>query len=265
MPALLAALALACPATTVHYGPTPVGTPWVRAGSVTGNVFAYSGSTLMDGRVNSSDGLVLYTHGGTGNPAMKILWTIRRPGRWLTLRGTRLDAPGVFAQRWRGAREVPSIVNVPAAGCWRLSLDSGKTRASFVVAAVDAPAEAVCEPTRVYRDDVAWMPTTPRSNGITAKLFVSTVEGADRALVYAGGAKFLWVTPHPGPQVTLRGVRLDRGGSFEQSFFSAASDSPPVTGIVYPSSLEIPSSGCWAVRVTIGGRTGLAVFEAVVT
>jgi hypothetical protein len=196
---------------------------------------------------------------------MKILWTMRRPGRWLTLRGTRLDAPGAFTQRWRGGREVPSIVDVPAAGCWRLSLDSGKTHAAVVIDAVDAPAVPVCEPTRVYRDGVAWMPTTPRSNGIEARLFVSTVAGADRALVYAGGAKFLWVTPHPGPQVTLRGVRLDHTGTFEQSFFSAASDSPPVTGIVYPSDLAIPSSGCWAVRVTIGGRTGLAVFEAVVT
>jgi hypothetical protein len=260
-PLLAAAALLGCPASTVHYGPTPVGTPWVQAGRITGNVFAYSGPMLMDDRVNSSDGLVLYTNGGTGNPAMKILWTMRTDGQRLTIRGTRLDASGAFTQSFRGGREVPSIVDVPAAGCWRLSLRTGKLRASVVVKAVDPPADSACAPTPVHRDDIAWMPTTPTGNGILAKQFVSTVEGADRAVVYAGGAKFLWWTPHPGPQVTLAGVRLDRPGTFRQTFPSAVTD----TGIVFPTNLVIPSSGCWAVRVTIGGRTGLAVFEAVVT
>ena len=218
----------------------------------------------MDGRVNASDGLVLYIHSRTGNPAMKILWTMRKGGRRLTIRGTRLDASGAFMQRFRGPGRSRRSSTSPAAGCWRLSLRSGKLRATFVVAAVAAPAEPACEPTRVHRDAVVWMPTTPTANGIVAKLFVSTVESADRALVYAGGAKFLWVTPHPGPQVILTGTRLDRPGSSRESFFSATSDSPPVTGIVFPSNLVIPASGCWAVRVTIGGRTGLAVFESVV-
>lgn len=266
MAALLAAAALVgCPASTVHYGPGSGGTPWVRSGAITGNVFAYSGRMLMDERVNASDGLVLYTGGGTGNPAMKVLWTMRRPSTGVVLRGSRLDAPGTFTQRLAGGREVPSVVEIPVAGCWRLALRSRSSRASFVVRAVDPPAEPVCEPTRVHRDGIAWMATTPSTNAIVAKQFVTTVEGADRALVYAGGAKFLWTTPRPGPQVTLAGQRLDRPGSFVQSFPSAASDSPPMTGIVFPSNLVIPSSGCWAVRVSIAGRTGLAVFEAVVT
>jgi hypothetical protein len=263
-PLLAAAALLGCPATTVHYSTSP---PWVQSGAITGRVFAYGGRTLMDGRVNGSDGLVLYTHGRTLSGTTKILWIVRKGyGATLTLRATRLDGEGAFTQRFahRGG-QFPSIVDLPGPGCWRLSLRTGNARASFVVRAVDQPAESVCEPTRVYRDDIAWMPTTPSSNGIVAKLFVSTVEGADRALVYAGGAKFLWTTPHPGPQVTLAGLRLDQPGSFRQSFWSAASDSPPVTGIVFPSTLVIPSSGCWAVRVSIGGRTGLAVFEAVVT
>jgi hypothetical protein len=273
--AWLAAIALAgCPATTVHYGPTPVGTPWVTAGAVTGHVFAYGGRTLMDARVNGSDGLVLYTRGRTPDGATKILWVVRRRyGATLTLRATRLDGAGTFTQRYkhRGG-QFPSIVDIPEPGCWRLSLRTGKVRATFALQAVDAPAEPVCEPTPVFSHEphprfgnVKWMPTMPRSSAIDAVLFVSTVQGADRALVYAGGAKFLWWTPHPGPEVTLAGERLDRPGSFRQSFFGAASDSPPVTGIIFPSSLDIPSSGCWAVRVTIGGRTGLAVFEAVVT
>ena len=139
-PLLAAAALLGCPASTVHYGPSSFGTPWVRSGAITGNVFAYSGPMLMDGRVNGADGLVLYTHGGTGNPAMKVLWTMRRASAGLTVRGARLDAPGAFTQRFAGGREVPSIVKIPAAGCWRLALLAGKARASFVVSAVDPPA-----------------------------------------------------------------------------------------------------------------------------
>jgi hypothetical protein len=270
--AWLAALALAgCPATTVHYGAAPGGTPWVASGAITGRLFAYGGRTLMDGRVNSSDGLVLYTHGRTPSGATKILWVVRkRFGPTLTLRATRLDGPGTFMQRFtHGGGQFPSIVDVPQAGCWRLSLRTGTVRATFVVQAVDLPAESICEATPVYRGDVTRMPTTPRSNGIEARLFVSTVPGADRALIYAGGrapegwsTKFLWWSPWRGGSVTLDGVRLDAIGTFHQSSTAAAAEDGT---IVYPSIVEIPTSGCWAVRVTIGPRTGLAVFNAVVT
>jgi hypothetical protein len=280
--AWLAAIALAgCPATTVHYGAT-VGTPWVAAGAVTGRVFAYSGRTLMDARVNGSDGLVLYTHGRTPDGATKILWVVRRRyGPTLSLRATRLDGSGTFTQRFaHGGGQFPSIIDIPTSGCWRLSLRTGKVRATFVVQAVDAPAESFCEPTPVFRRDpphprfgtVTWMPTTPRSNGIAAVLFVSTLPGADRALIYAGGqapegwsTKFLWWSPMPGGGLTLAGWRLDGNGTFKQTFQSAWSDDPPVTGPIFPSIVDIPTAGCWAVRVSTGGRTGLAVFNAVVT
>jgi hypothetical protein len=270
-PLLAAAALLGCPASTVHYGPTPVGTPWIADRSVTGNLFAYGGRTLMDARVNSSDGVVLYTHGHTLSGATKVLWVVRRNyGATLTLRGTRLDGSGTFTQRFahRGG-QFPSIVDIPEAGCWRLSLHSGKVRATFVVQAVDVPAESFCEPTRVYRDGVSRMPTTPTTNGIEATRFVSTVPGADRAVIYAGGrapegwsTKFLWWSPKPAGGLVLNGTRLDAPGSFRQTFTSAAADDGT---IVYPSIVEIPTSGCWAVRVTIGPRTGLAVFDAVVT
>ena len=276
MAAWLAALALAgCPASTVHYGPTSVGTPWVRSGAITGNLFAYAGKTLMDGRVNSSDGLLLYTRGGTGNPAMKILWTTRGGAAGLTVLGRRLDAAGSFKQRFSGRGEFPSIVKIPAAGCWRLWVRSGSRHGAFVVRAIDAPAESFCEPSLVFRHvphprfgDVTWMPTTPRSNGIAAVRFVSTLPGADSAVIYAGGmapegwsTKFLWWSPQPAGGVALDGWRLDGIGTFRQSFPAASSND----GTVYPSIVDIPTSGCWAVRVTIGPRTGLAVFNAVVT
>jgi hypothetical protein len=267
-PLLAAAALLGCPATTVHYS-TEV--PWVRSGVVTGRVFAYGGRTLMDGRVNGSDGLVLYTHGRTLSGTTKILWVVRkRFGATLTLRATRLDGPGTFTRRFaHGGGQFPSIVDIPTAGCWRLSLRTGKARATVVAQAVGVPAESFCEASPVFRDGRTRMPTTPRSNGIEAALFVSTVPGADRALIYAGGrapegwsTKFLWWSPVRGGSVVLNGLRLDAVGSFRQSFNAAAADDGT---IVYPSIVEIPSAGCWAVRVTIGPRTGLAVFDAVVT
>ena len=261
----LAALALAaCPSTTVHYGPTSVGTPWIASGAITGHLFAYGPRTLMDGRVNSSDGVVLYTRGGTGNPATKILWTTKRGAGQLLLSGRRLDAPGSFAQRFVGAgtRQFPSIVKIPTAGCWRLSVRTGKVRATFVVQAVDAPSEAFCEPTRVVRDGTGTsMPTTPSANGIKA-LAATTLPGVDRAVVMAGGAKFVWWSPKPGGELRLEGLRLDGIGSFRQTIQGASTeDRVPI----FPSIVQIPSAGCWAVRVSTGGRTGLAVFNAVVT
>jgi hypothetical protein len=280
--AWLATIALAaCPASTVHYGVTSVGTPWITVGAVKGHVFAYGGRTLMDARVNGSDGLVLYTHGRTLDGATKLLWVVRRGyGPTLSIRAVRLDAPGTFTQRFahRGGL-FPSIIDLPEGGCWSLTLRTGKVRARVVLKAVDAPAEPFCEATPVFRHtlhprfgDVTWMPTTPRSNGIAAVLFVSTIPGAERALIYAGGlapegwaTKFLWWSPRPGGGLTLDGWRLDGTGTFRQSFTSALGVSPPVQGIVFPSIVEIPTAGCWAVRVSTGGRSGLAVFNAVVT
>jgi hypothetical protein len=273
-PLLAAAALLGCPATTVHYGPTPIGTPWARSGAITANVFAYGGNMLMDGRVNGSDGLVLYTHGGTGNPAMKVLWTTRAPGVRLAVVGSRLDGAGRFAQRFNGGREVPSIVRIPTAGCWRLSVRSGSARGAFVLRAVDAPVVPVCQPTTVFRTtphprfgNVDWMPTTPTSGGIVAVRFVSTVPDLDGAVIYAGGVapagwatKFLWWSPRSGPRAVLSGSRLDGSGSFRQILPAAADDGGT---IFYPSIVDIPTPGCWAVRVEIGGRAGLAVFKAV--
>jgi hypothetical protein len=38
-----------------------------------------------------------------------------------------------------------------------------------------------------------------------------------------------------------------------------------VTGPVFPSIVDIPTAGCWAVKVVSGSRAGLVVFQAVVT
>ena len=71
----------------------------------------------MDGRVNQSDGAVIYT-----GDAAKILWRVpgRASGMSLQLTARRLDGPGAFVQRFptAGGGDFPSIVDIPSAGCW---------------------------------------------------------------------------------------------------------------------------------------------------
>jgi hypothetical protein len=270
-----------CAASTVHYTATRVGTPWIRANGITGHLFAYGGRTLMDERVNASDGVVLYVRGGTGDPAMKVLWATSRGTRRLTVRGIRLDGSGSFMQQFgsAGGGQFPSIVSIPTAGCWRLAVRSGSRRATFVVRALEPPTESMCHPTAVLRHtphprfgNVTWMPARPRSSGIVAVLFVSTLPGAESAVVYAGGrapegwsTKFLWWSPRPGSSLELKGRRMDLIGTFDQSERSAIGIDPPVTGPVFPSIVTIPAAGCWAVTVSTGGRAGMVVFQSVVT
>jgi hypothetical protein len=265
-----------CASTTVHYTGTRVGTPWVAAGrAFTGHVFYYSG-ILGDGRVNQSDGLVAYA-----GVAGKVLWVPRgagRAARTLVVGARRLDGAGAFTQRLRSVpgKRFPSELTIPGAGCWRLTLRSGRLRASAVVQAVAPPAGPRCDATPVFRQDpphprfgrITWLQATPRSEGVAAIRFVSVVPGADRALIYAGGrapegwnTKFLWWAPHPTGPLTLTGRRLDGVGRFVQREGSASSDD----GIVFPSIVEIPTAGCWAVTVSMGKTAGLVVFQAVVT
>lgn len=265
-----------CASTTVRYTATKVGTPWVAAGGAfTGHVFYYS-QIAGDGRVNQSDGLVAYA----GVPG-EVLWVPRnrrRAGATLVVSARRLDGDGSFTRRLREVpgRQFPSQLTIPAAGCWRLTLQSGRLRSSVVVQAVAPSTEPRCDPTPVIRGDpphprfgaVTWMQATPRTSGVVAIRFVSVVPGADSAIIYAGGrtpegssTKFLWWAPHPTGPLTLTGRRIDRPGRFVQHFGSAATDED----IVFPSIVEIPNAGCWAVTVAMGKAAGLVVFQAVVT
>jgi hypothetical protein len=265
-----------CAATTVQYSATRVGTPWVAAGrAFAGHVFYYS-EILGDGRVNQSDGLVAYA----GVPG-KVLWVPRnrrRAGATLVITARRLDGDGALTRRVRAVagRQFPSQLTLPAAGCWRVTLRSGRLGSSVVVQVVAGPAEPRCEATPVFREDpphprfgrITWMQATPRSVGVAAIRFVSVLPGADRAIIYAGGqapegwaTKFLWWAPHPTGTLVLTGRRVGGTGRFVQKFGSAASDD----AIVFPSIVEIPTAGCWAVTVSMGQAAGLVVFQAVVT
>lgn len=70
-----------------------------------------------------------------------MLWIARRKAAAarLVIRGRRLDAPGSFVTRAQnvGQYQFPSYVEIPAAGCWRVTVSAGNVSGSVVFAAVD--------------------------------------------------------------------------------------------------------------------------------
>ncbi len=73
---------------------------------------------------------------------MKVPWWVDNGAGNLELVGTRLDAAGRFSQvfpmAWSPPGVYPSIVDIPAAGCWLLRLRTGKLAGVLVVRAIDA-------------------------------------------------------------------------------------------------------------------------------
>ena len=149
------AAALACPATPVHGEPLPQsGTlsslKWVQAtprrAGIVGILFGYDGRLVDPARPT----FALWTRGVAPEGwHTKVLWNIRNrhAGNDVAIRGRRLDAPGRFAQRFHAVGTdgsargsfYASIVELPAAGCWRLDVGSGGARGTLVLRAVDAP------------------------------------------------------------------------------------------------------------------------------
>jgi hypothetical protein len=133
-----------CAATVVHRTPNRgigslSGSRWIRLRSSTPGVFGVLfGGEVVGGR------LALYAGGKNpftgGNE--KILWLVPRRARIgsdTRLVGRRLDSSGSFVEHLGEAgagstpgRDFPSIVDVPKAGCWRLTLRSGGLSAAAV-------------------------------------------------------------------------------------------------------------------------------------
>lgn len=263
-----ASLAAGCPATPVQYGwhrEAPRDTaPWVAAGSdrrrLVGHLYGYW-DMLGDARVRTSPGLVLYA----GRPA-KIGWIPRSWGddwgRYLAIDGRRLDGPGTFRQRFRRAvtpQFYPTGVTVPSAGCWRLTLRSGRRSVTVVARAMEPPAASPCDLSRGEGTDVR---ATPSSSRIVAGWGWRTADGG--ALLYVGGrtpdggnTKVLWRAegPHEG-WIEIFGRRLDGAGSFQQMFGA-------VSGGFFPSIVVVPEPGCWLLTVRTGHVGGVIVFRAV--
>jgi hypothetical protein len=83
-----------------------------------------------------------------GGPNTKFLWWAPHPGASLAVVGQRLDVPGGFRAVFNsaygdvgnqgGQTIFPSIIDVPQAGCWSLTLRTGRS-AGQVVFQVVAP------------------------------------------------------------------------------------------------------------------------------
>jgi hypothetical protein len=113
-----------------------------------GNAFARPRSSGIRGGWGpwrtAKNGALIYTHGHYDGMNMKVPWWVRgNGGPSLRLAGTRLDGAGSFIQEFPMALSpkgvFPSIIDVPAAGCWLLTLRTGLRAGVLVVRAIDAP------------------------------------------------------------------------------------------------------------------------------
>jgi hypothetical protein len=241
-----------CAATTVDYGPAKHPTlgelPWVLARPQTDAVLGFLVSyqrTLRDGRVNDSDGLVLWRTGE------RIVWTIREGP--LTLVGRRLDGRGSFRTRLAASADgFVSEPRFPSSGCWRLTVGS----ASVVARVVSRPGRAGCDATRAAGSGLTL--ARPRSAGIAGGFTWRTDD--DRLLLYTHGqgpggfnAKVPWWSRRGHGSLELTGMRLDREGRFRQELQEAGT-AQYAAGYhaVFPSIVDVPAPGCWLLRLRVG-------------
>jgi hypothetical protein len=126
--------------------------PWIRAEAGSSGLVGllwYWPQSWQRARVREAR---IFTHGeARGGSSTKILWAfldrrVRNRGDWeVVVTGRRLDAAGSFTQRFAaifyddqdGAPSYASIVDIPAAGCWKLTLTSGDLRGSVTLRALD--------------------------------------------------------------------------------------------------------------------------------
>jgi hypothetical protein len=246
-----------CAANLVRYQlakhPTLHDTPWIVARPATRGVLGFVVSyprMLRDGRVNRSDGLVLWTSGG------RIVWS--GPSLPSTLVGRRLDGRGEFrVPLVRSDDGLVSDLRFPSAGCWRLRVGG----ATAVVRVVSTPSEVGCAATPL---EDGWAAARPHSSGIRGG-WGPWRTPAGGALLYTHGhgagwnMKVLWRARRGGAlSLTLAGTRLDADGSF-------AEELPTPNGMhnVYPSNVDIPAAGCWLLTLRTARLAGVIVVQAV--
>jgi hypothetical protein len=139
----------ACAASHVHYSPDTTATgglrsiPWLATaptGMFHAHLFLYGGTPWPKLRLV---GARIFTTVRTRAVNPKVLWTAQRQGAGATLliSGERLDKPGHFSARYPSVppgNQFPSYVEVPKAGCWRVTVTSGKLVGAVTFAAVDS-------------------------------------------------------------------------------------------------------------------------------
>jgi hypothetical protein len=138
-----AAVLASCPVSHVHYRSYPgvgeglAGVPWVATsnGAFYGHLFYVEGTPWWR---SQPVGAHIFTTVIPRRINPKVLWIARRgTARTVFLRGQRLDASGSFSSRWPGGEQTPSYVEIPAAGCWRVTITAGVTSGSIVFVAVN--------------------------------------------------------------------------------------------------------------------------------
>ena len=246
----------ACAASVVRYQtakhPALHDVPWILARPATRGVLGFLVSypqTLRDGRVNRSDGVVLWTKGA------RIVWS--GPGLPTTLVGRRVDGRGGLRLRLvRTADGLVSELRFPSPGCWRLRLGD----ATAVARVVSTPSEVGCAATPLVDGKAV---ARPRSSGIYGGWGPwRTRNGGALLYTHGHGAGWnmkvpWWVKAGWGSSLGLTGTRLDADGSFTQELPSV---SPPG---VFPSTVDVPAAGCWLLRLRTGRVAGAVVVQAI--
>jgi hypothetical protein len=245
-----------CAAHLVRYQtakhPTLHDVPWILARPATRGVLGFVVTypeMLRDGRVNRSDGIVLWARGA------RIVWS--GPSVAATLVGRRLDGRGAFRLRLVHSDDgLVSDLRFPSAGCWRLRLGD----ATAVVRVVSTPSEVGCAATPLVGDTTF---ARPRSSGIYGGWGPwRTPSGGALLYTHGHGAGLnmkvpWWVKARWGTSLGLTGIRLDREGSFTQELPAV---SPPG---VFPSTVDVPAAGCWLLRLRTGRLAGVVVVQAI--
>jgi hypothetical protein len=153
---------------------------------------------------------------------------------------------------WRRSTALGTLRTFPSTGCRRLRVGG----ASLVAHVVSVPKKRTCGITVL---DNGWARARPRSSGIRGgwpwlPIAQLTTHGHDGDQ----NMKVPWWVDGGGPTLELVGTRLDASGSFRQVFTEALSPKG-----VYPSIVDIPAAGCWALRLQTGSHAGVIVVRAV--
>ena len=137
-----------CHASAVQYRTvkqTPggvAGVPWIAStnSAFRGYLFYWGGTRWARTRPQTVRIFTTNTHIRV-NP--KVLWVaLQHSTPTLAIQGTRLDRPGSFSARYPaaiGGGQFPSYVRIPASGCWRIAVRSGKLHGSVTFLATDTP------------------------------------------------------------------------------------------------------------------------------
>jgi hypothetical protein len=114
-----------------------------------------------------------------------------------------------------------------------------------------------------------WIAAGRSGSEVVGYLFYYTAElrSGARLRIYPGGelpgggsTKILWVPRRPlSSTLSILGRRLDGAGTFREDARSARGPS----GIVFPSIVDVPRSGCWLVTVRNGRRSARFAVDAI--